>query len=167
MKSEKVMKKLVICCFCCLGCLFLACSGERGYLDYRGLSMGMKASQMSDSLLQKMQNLVVDTNKSTETSIVLVDTLAQNFAVTVYHQNDTITDILENYVATYNDSTSNLWQAKHDELQKEFGWPNMGKHGDLHKEATFENDKGTVLLILLNTYSPTVSVRYSTSTTQE
>ena len=35
------------------------------------------------------------------------------------------------------------------------------------KEATFENEKGTVLLILLNTYSPTMSVRYSTSTTQD
>ena len=39
---------------------------------------------------------------------------------------------------------------------------NMGKHGDLHKEATFQNDKGTILLTLLNTYSPTVTVRYST-----
>ena len=147
--------------------LMCACSGEREYLNYRGLSMGMSAKQMADSLLSKIQNLAVDTHKTGETNIVLVDTLARNFMVTVYHQNDTITDILENYVATYNDSTSNLWQARHDELQKEFGWPNMGKHGDLHKEATFENEKGTVLLILLNTYSPTVSVRYSTSTTQD
>ena len=147
--------------------LMCACSGEREYLNYRGLSMGMSAKQMADSLLAKIQNLAVDTHKTGETNIVLVDTLARNFMVTVYHQNDTITDILENYVATYNDSTSNLWQARHDELQKEFGWPNMGKHGDLHKEATFENEKGTVLLILLNTYSPTVSIRYSTSTTQD
>lgn len=147
--------------------LMCACSGERQYLDYRGLSMGMSAKQMADSLLAKVQNLAVDTHKTGETNIVLVDTLAQNFMVTVYHQNDTITDILENYVATYNDSTANLWQACHDELQKEFGWPNMGKHGDLHKEATFENEKGTVVLILLNTYSPTMSIRYSTSTTQD
>jgi hypothetical protein len=90
-----------------------------------------------------------------------------NQCLTVYHKNDTITDILENYVATYNDSTANLWQAKHDEFEKEFGWPNMGKHGDLHKEATFESEKGTILLTLLNTYSPTVSIRYSTSTTQD
>ena len=147
--------------------LMCACSGERQYLDYRGMSMGISAKQMADSLVTKLQNLAVDTHKTGETNIVLVDTLAKNFMVTIYHQNDTITDILENYVATYNDSTSNLWQARHDELQKEFGWPNMGKHGDLHKEATFENEKGTVLLILLNTYSPTMSVRYSTSTTQD
>ena len=159
------MKKILLAAMAVL--LMCACSGEREYLNYRGLSMGMSAKQMADSLLAKIQNLAVDTHKTGETNIVLVDTLARNFMVTVYHQNDTITDILENYVATYNDSTSNLWQARHDELQKEFGWPNMGKHGDLHKEATFENEKGTVLLILLNTYSPTVSIRYSTSTTQE
>ena len=159
------MKKILLAAMAVL--LMCACSGEREYLSYRGLSMGMSAKQMADSLLAKIQNLAVDTHKTGETNIVLVDTLARNFMVTVYHQNDTITDILENYVATYNDSTSNLWQARHDELQKEFGWPNMGKHGDLHKEATFENEKGTVLLILLNTYSPTVSIRYSTSTTQD
>ena len=159
------MKKILLAAMAVL--LMCACSGEREYLNYRGLSMGMSAKQMADSLLAKIQNLAVDTHKTGETNIVLVDTLSRNFMVTVYHQNDTITDILENYVATYNDSTSNLWQARHDELQKEFGWPNMGKHGDLHKEATFENEKGTVLLILLNTYSPTVSIRYSTSTTQD
>ena len=162
---SKIMKKILLSAMAVV--LMCACSGEREYLNYRGMSMGMSAKQMADSLLAKIQNLAVDTHKTGETNIVLVDTLARNFMVTVYHQNDTITDILENYVATYNDSTSNLWQARHDELQKEFGWPNMGKHGDLHKEATFENEKGTVLLILLNTYSPTVSIRYSTSTTQD
>ena len=159
------MKKVLLAALAAV--LMCACSGERQYLDYRGMSMGIPAKQMADSLVTKLQNLAVDTHKTGETNIVLVDTLAKNFMVTIYHQNDTITDILENYVATYNDSTSNLWQARHDELQKEFGWPNMGKHGDLHKEATFENEKGTVLLILLNTYSPTVSVRYSTSTTKD
>lgn len=142
--------------------LMCACSGEREYLNYRGLSMGMPASNMADSLLQKLPNLAVDTNKTSKTSIVLFDTLAQNFMVTIYAQNDTISDILENYSASYNDSTSQLWQTLHDDFEKELGWPNMGKHGDLHKEATFKNDKGTILLILLNTYSPTVSVRYST-----
>ncbi|MBR6867847.1 MAG: hypothetical protein IKN02_06440 [Prevotella sp.] len=159
------MKKILLSAMAVV--LMCACSGEREYLNYRGMSMGMSAKQMADSLLAKIENLAVDTNKTGETNIVLVDTLAQNFMVTVYHKNDTITDILENYVATYNDSTSNLWQAKHDEFEKEFGWPNMGKHGDLHKEATFESEKGTILLTLLNTYSPTVSIRYSTSTTQD
>ena len=138
-----------------------SCSGERGYIDYRGLTMGMSARQMVDSIQQKLPNLWLDTTKY-EDRYVLADTLARNFTVAVYHQNDTIVDILENYVASYNDSTSHLWQALHDEFEKVYGWPNMGKHGDLHKEATFQNDKGTILLTLLNTYSPTVTVRYST-----
>lgn len=157
------MKKILLAAVAAV--LMCACSGERGYLDYRGLSMGLPARQVADSLQQR--GLALDTAHSTAGSYVLADTLKANYVVTVYHRNDTITDILEQYTATYNDSTANLWQAMHDDLQKEFGWPNMGKHGDLHKEATFENDKGTVLLILLNTYSPTMSVRYSTSTTQD
>ena len=157
------MKKILLAVVAVIA--MCACSGEREYLNYRGMSMGMSAKKMVDSL--QLQGLALDTAHSSETSFVLADTNACNFMVTVYHQNDTISDILEQYTATYNDSTSNLWQARHDEFEKEFGWPNMGKHGDLHKEATFESKKGTVLLILLNTYSPTVSIRYSTSTTKD
>ena len=146
-------------------CLLCACSGEREYINYRGLSMGMSAKAMADSL--QAQGLALDTAHSNETSLVLADTLACNFVVTIFQNNDTITDILEQYSATYNDSTTHLWQSLRDELEKEYGWPNMPKHGDLHKEAFFENKKGTVILTLLNTYSPTVSVRYSTATTQD
>ncbi len=144
--------------------MMCACSGEREYLDFRGLSMGMPAKGMCDSLQQ--QGLALDTLHSTSNSFVLADTLAQNYKVTIYQQNDTITDILEEFAATYNDSTSQLWQKRHDELEKDFGWPNMKHNGDLHKEAFYENKKGTVILILLNTYSPTMSVRYSTMTTK-
>ena len=158
------MKKILLAAMAVL--LMCACSGEREYLNYRGLSMGMSAKQMADSIQQKLPNLWLDTTKY-EDRYVLADTLARNFTVAVYHHNDTLVDILENYIASYNDSTTQLWQTLHDEFEKEYGWPNMGKHGDLHKEATFENEKGTVLLILLNTYSPTVSIRYSTSTTQD
>jgi len=161
---EKMKRYLffVICSLLFSGFATLtSCSGERGYIDYRGVSMGSPAKQMVDSIQQKLPHLWLDTTKY-EDRYVLADTLARNFTVAVYHHNDTIVDILENYSATYNDSTSHLWQRLHDEFEKEFGWPNMGKHGDLHKEATFQNDKGTILLTLLNTYSPTVTVRYST-----
>lgn len=145
-------------------CMMCACSGEREYLNYRGLSMGMSAKDMADSLQQ--QGLALDTFHSDATQYVLADTLGNNFKVTLFHQNDTLNDILEEYTASYNDSTSNLWQAKHDELEKEFGWPDMKHSGDLHKEAIYDNEKGTVILILLNTYSPTLSVRYSTMTAE-
>jgi hypothetical protein len=155
------MKKMLIAAVAAV--VMCACSGERGYINYRGMSMGLPASKIVDSLQMKVPNLWLDTTKY-EDRYVLADTMLRNFTIAVYHQNDTVTDILENYTATYNDSTSHLWQAMHDELEKEFGWPNMGKHGDLHKEATFQNDKGTIILTLLNTYSPTVTVRYSTAT---
>ena len=158
------MKKMLIAAVAAV--LICACSGERGYINYRGMSMGLPASKIVDSLQLKVPNLWLDTTKY-EDRYVLADTMYRNFTVAVYHQNDTVTDILENYTATYNDSTSNLWQAMHDELEKEFGWPNMGKHGDLHKEATFQYDRGTIILTLLNTYSPTVTVRYSTATTPD
>ena len=158
------MKKMLIAAVAAV--VMCACSGERGYINYRGMSMGLPASKIVDSLQMKVPNLWLDTTKY-EDRYVLADTMYRNFTVAVYHQNDTVTDILENYTATYNDSTSNLWQAMHDELEKEFGWPNMGKHGDLHKEATFQNDRGTIILTLLNTYSPTVTVRYSTATTPD
>ena len=99
--------------------MMCACSGERGYINYRCMSMGLPASKSVDSLQMKVPNLWLDTTKY-EDHYVLADTVARNFTVAVYHQNDTITDILENYTATYNDSTSNLWQAMHDELEKEF-----------------------------------------------
>ena len=156
------MKKLIFA-FAAL-CMMCACSGEREYLNYRGLSMGMSAKDMADSL--QLQGLALDTFHSDATQYVLADTLANNFKVTLFHQNDTLNDILEEYTASYNDSTSNLWQAKHDELEKEFGWPDMKHSGDLHKEAIYDNEKGTVILILLNTYSPTLSVRYSTTTAE-
>ena len=158
------MKKMLIAAVAAV--VMCACSGERGYINYRGMSMRLPASKIVDSLQMKVPNLWLDTTKY-EDRYVLADTMLRNFTIAVYHQNDTVTDILENYTATYNDSTSHLWQAMHDELEKEFGWPNMGKHGDLHKEATFQNDKGTIILTLLNTYSPTVTVRYSTATTPD
>lgn len=144
--------------------MLCACSGEREYISYKGLSMSLSAKAVADSLQQR--GLALDTNKTDEQHYVLGDTLARNFAVAVYHQNDTITDIVESYRATYNDSTSNLWQKLHDEFEKDFGWPNMRHSGDLHKEAFYENDKGTIILELLNTYSPTLTVRYSTVTTK-
>ena len=102
------MKKLIFA-FAVL-CMMCACSGDREYLNYRGLSMGMSAKDMADSLQQ--QGLALDTFHSDATQYVLTDTLANNFQVTLFHQNDTLNDILEQYTATYNDSTSNLWQAK-------------------------------------------------------
>ena len=99
------MKKIMLAAMAVV--LMCACSGERGYINYRGMTMGMSAKLMVDSIQQKLPNLWLDTTKY-EDRYVLADTLARNFTVAVYHHNDTIVDILENYSATYNDSTTHL-----------------------------------------------------------
>lgn len=156
------MKKLLVAAIVMLA--MCACGGDREYIDVRGLSMGMKASAMADSM--QARGLSLDTLHSGENSIVLVDTLANTYTFTIYHNNDTISDVMEIYTASYNDSTSNLWQTRHDELEKEFGWPNMPKRGDLHKIAFFRNDKGSVQLELINTNWPTLNIHYSIETTE-
>ena len=75
MITRKLRKTVV----CCLSAFFFACSGERGYIDYRGLSMGLPAKQMVDSLLQKMPNLWLDTTKFDD-RYVMADTLARTVA---------------------------------------------------------------------------------------
>lgn len=87
------MKKMLIAAVAAV--LICACSGERGYINYRGMSMGLPASKIVDSLQLKVPNLWLDTTKY-EDRYVLADTMYRNFTVAVYHQNDTVTDILEN-----------------------------------------------------------------------
>jgi hypothetical protein len=136
-----------------------ACSGEREYLKVRGLSMGMSAKAMCDSLQQK--GFALDTNLTDETVYVL-NNPAENCRMDIMMHNDTIDNILESYTASYNDSTANLWQRIHDEFTEQYGWANMTHKADLHKEAHYQTKgKGALVLILLNTYSPTMTIRYS------
>ena len=74
------MKKLSVFCLGCLSLLFFACSGEREYINYHGLSMGMSAKAMVDSLQQR--GLALDTTKY-EDRYVLADTLMNNLKVAV------------------------------------------------------------------------------------
>jgi hypothetical protein len=138
-----------------------ACNGERGYVDYRGLSLGMSAKAMCDSLVARGYEL--DTNYTNEQAYVLNN--AQMLCrVDIMHYNDTVSDVLESYAASYNDSTSELWQVMRDSVYELQGrMPEMTHRSDLHKEALFQNEDGTIIVKLLNTYSPTLSIRYSTN----
>ena len=55
------MKKILFALFAVVA--MYACSGERGYINYRGLSMGMSAKLMVDSIQQKLPNLWLETTK--------------------------------------------------------------------------------------------------------
>jgi len=154
---KKILLPLVI-----LATLLSCGDGERGFLDYRGLSMGMKASDMADSLQKR--GLTLDTVR-TDSSHYVLTCQTEHYTVAIFQQNDTISDILEQYRASRNDSTTWLFQKLHDQLQEEMHQlPYMKYRADLHKEAVYDNKKGTVVLTLKNNNSPTLQVRYSTQT---
>lgn len=153
------MKKLLLPLIALM--VMAACNSERTYLSYRGLSMGMPASVVADSL--QARGLALDTAQS-DSSRVVLNCESDHYTVTLFCQNDTLSDIVEAYAATTNDSTAALWQTMRDDFEKQFGrMPGMTHRADLHKEAVFETDGGTLILTLLNTYTPTVTARYSTS----
>ncbi len=151
------MKKMIFAFMAVIA--LCACKGEREYLDFRGLSLGMSAKAMCDSLLER--GFALDSNL-TDNSVYVLFNNQENARVDITMHNDTISDVLESYEASYNDSTLGIYNARHKEFTELYGWANMKHNGDLHKEANFQvGDKGGLELILLNTYSPTVSVRYS------
>lgn len=151
------MKKMIFAFMAVIA--LCACKGEREYLDFRGLSLGMSAKAMCDSLIER--GFALDSNL-TDNSVYVLFNNQENARVDITMHNDTISDVLESYEASYNDSTLGIYNARHKEFTELYGWANMKHNGDLHKEANFQvGDKGGLELILLNTYSPTVSVRYS------
>jgi hypothetical protein len=151
------MKKLIFAMMAVIA--LCACKGEREYLEFRGLSMGMSAKAMCDSL--QKQGFVLDTNLTDDYTFVLNH--PTDFSrVDIKFHNDTISDILESYAASYNDSTMGIYRARHKEYTDLYGWSNMKHDGDLHKEAQFQTKgKGGLVLILLNTYTPTFTVHYA------
>jgi hypothetical protein len=152
------MKKLLFAAMAAVA--LCACNSEREYLDFRGLSLGMSAKNMCDSLLLK--GFEIDTNLTDESTYVLYN--AKEYCrVDIMQNNDTISDVLESYVASYNDSTTQIYNERHEQFNALYGWALMKHSADLHKEAHYQTDgKGALVLTLHNTHTPTVSVRYST-----
>ncbi len=144
----------------CMAILALsACKGEREYLDFRGLSLGMSAKAMCDSLQTK--GFELDTNLTDQSTYVLHNAQDLSRVDIVFH-NDTISDVLESYAASYNDSTTKIYRELHKKFTDEYGWSNMVHDSDLHREAQFNTQgKGSLILNLHNTYSPTLTIRYS------
>jgi len=139
--------------------MLCACKGEREYLEFRGLSMGMSAKAMCDSL--QLKGFELDTTLTDDQTIVM-NNVKELCRLDIMQHNDTITDIIESYAATYNDSTTGIYNRLHKEFTDLYGWANMKHDADLHKEADFRTGKGGLTLILHNTYTPTVSIHYTT-----
>ncbi len=160
------MKKVIYAVFAVL--LLCACSGEREYPNYRGMSMGMPYKALYDTLL--MQGYQIDTAHCSIDSaanaglLTLVREGQTNFGLSVKFHADTIDAIQESYIATYNDSTRHLWQSIRDSLEKTLdAWPNAPLLKDDHKLAEFKYNGGKISVLLENTYTPTMSVLYETT----
>ena len=142
-----------------------ACSGDREYLDYRGVSMATPCKAFVDSMTR--QGLVVDTSNHEKGTVVFLKP-GSVMQVIVKAQNDTIVSIQESYEATYNDSTRQLFKKYYDRLVEEINpYPEMPKNAEDHKEARFQADEGMVTLILENTYTPSFGIVYENKQSEE
>ena len=136
-----------------------ACSGDREYLDYRGVSMATPCKAFVDSMTR--QGLVVDTSNHEKGTVVFLKP-GSVMQVIVKAQNDTIVSIQESYEATYNDSTRQLFQTMREQLIKELDMnPYMPVNTEDHREARFKTKKGIVTLVLENTYTPRLDLLYA------
>ena len=137
-----------------------ACSDDREYLDYRGVSMATPCKAFVDSMTR--QGLVVDTSNHEKGTVVFLKP-GSVMQVIVKAQNDTIVSIQESYEATYNDSTRQLFQTMREQLIKELDMnPYMPVNTEDHREARFKTKKGIVTLVLENTYTPRLDLLYET-----
>lgn len=154
------MKKFLLAVVAFL--VLCACSSEPQYLNYRGLSMGMPFKAFYDSLMNRGFALDSARSDSALTNVVMRKS-GELYHLVLAQQNDTLKMIQETYELSTNDSTRNLWQQIHDNLEKELNaWPNCPHLGDDHKVAKFETDGGFITVTLKNTYTPTLNVLYQT-----
>ncbi|MBR1547807.1 MAG: hypothetical protein IJ637_03675 [Prevotella sp.] len=146
--------------------LICACSSEVEPLKYRGLDMSMPASKFVDSLVAR--GFVVDSAHSDSGKLAVLTSEAVTYKMLVAFEKDKLTAVQENYTASDNDSTRQLWQQMRDDFEKELGtWPNCPKLGDDHKIAKFETDGGFVTITLKNTYTPTLQLLYEVKSQEE
>lgn len=157
------MKKILL--FACAAATMVACNSEREYLTYRGVAMNTPLKAFTDSMTAR--GLMVDTaNHDKET--VIMSMPEGPGTLTISAVGDSIYQIVENYDATYNDSTRNLYRSRLDKAIEEYGHqPKMPINLEDHSEARFFSDKGTHILLLENTYTPHLSISYETRIEKE
>ena len=139
-----------------------ACSDkkESGPFNYRGLAFTMPAQQLVDSMLAR--GFAVDSAASDSGRTVVLANAAEPYRVLVAFDGDKLQAVQENYVVSSNDSTRMLWQEIRDGLEKELGaWPDCPMLKEDHKVANFDASDGFISVILENTYTPTLTVRYT------
>ena len=139
---------------------FVACSKEQKTpFNYRGLDFTMPVAQFVDSMTAR--GFAIDSAASDSGRTVVFATSQEPIRVLAAFTGDKLQVIQESYLASSNDSTRMLWQQIRDGLEKELGaWPDCPILKDDHKIANFDTSDGFISVILENTYTPTLTVRY-------
>lgn len=152
------MKKLIIACVAFVA--LAACTKqEKAPFNYRGLAFSMPVAQFVDSMTAR--GFVVDSAASDSGRTVVFATSQEPIRVLAAFSGDKLQVIQESHLASSNDSTRMLWQQIRDGLEKELGaWPDCPILKDDHKIANFDTSDGFISVILENTYTPTLTVRY-------
>ena len=103
----------------------------------------------------------VDSAASDSGKTVVLASPAEHYRVLAAFTGEKLTVVQETYNLSTNDSTRQMWQEIRDGLEKELGaWPDCPILKDDHKEANFDAGEGLISVLLENTYTPTLTVRY-------
>ena len=138
----------------------VACQEEHKPLNYRGLAFTLPLSQFIDSM--QARGFAVDSAASDSGRTVVLGNPAEPYRVLAAFKGEELLTIQETYNLSTNDSTRQMWQQIHDGLEKELeAWPDCPVLKDDHKEANFDTGDGIISVLLENTYTPTLTVRYT------
>jgi len=140
--------------------LLFSCGEQKKPFNYRGLAFSMPTTQFVDSLTAR--GFQVDSIASDSGSTVVLANEQEPYRILVAFKGDSLQVVQESYLASSNDSTRMLWQQIRDDLEKSLdAWPDCPILKDDHKVANFDTQTGFISVILENTYTPTLTVRYS------
>ena len=151
------MKKLVFALVAVVA--LFACQEEKAPFNYRGLAFTLPVQQFVDSMLAR--GFAVDSAASDSGKTVVLSSPAEHYRVLAAFSGEKLMAIQETYNLSTNDSTRQMWQELRDGLEKELdAWPDCPILKDDHKEANFDTGDGLISILLENTYTPTLTVRY-------
>ncbi len=151
------MKKLVFALVAVVA--LFACQEEKAPFNYRGLAFTLPVQQFVDSMMAR--GFAVDSAASDSGKTVVLSSPAEHYRVLAAFSGEKLMAIQETYNLSTNDSTRQMWQELRDGLEKELdAWPDCPILKDDHKEANFDTGDGLISILLENTYTPTLTVRY-------
>lgn len=154
------MKKLFLVATAFVALCVCSCGNDDATLRFRGISLNQPVSQFVDSLAAR--GFSVDSAASDSGSTLVLASPTEKCRLLVAYKGDVLLALQENYSLSSNDSTRRLWQELRDGFEQELGtWPDCPVLKDNRKEANFEAEGGFISVMLENTYTPNVRVRYT------